>query len=94
MKQVILNVTETLRYTREVKVEIPEQMTESELNNALDAAQRGEYMSEFVYVLERKGLKLIEPVDEDMSSPDWSEIECDDYKFVENEDGKENRDES
>ncbi|MBY0054111.1 hypothetical protein H7K32_21090 [Brevibacillus agri] len=91
MKQVILKVTETLSYGREVKVEIPDEMTETELNNVLDAALRGEYMSDFIYILERKGLKLIGQVDEDMSSPDHAEIECDEYEFVEEE---ENHDES
>ncbi|TRY23656.1 hypothetical protein FOI68_20530 [Brevibacillus sp. LEMMJ03] len=91
MKQVILKVTETLSYGREVKVEIPDEMTEAELNNVLDAAQREEFMSDFIYFLERKGLKLIGPVDEDMDSPDHAEIECDEYEFVEEE---ENRDAS
>ncbi|GMA52589.1 hypothetical protein GCM10025857_40050 [Alicyclobacillus contaminans] len=82
MPKVTLSFVETLRYTRKVQVRIPPGMTESQLETALGAAERSsDSVESFLRELKDWGVKAIEPVDDDLSSPDDQEVECDDYEF-------------
>lgn len=82
MRRVKLSVEEQLRYHRDVAVEIPDEMTEAELENALDQAQRGETLDDFVLRLRAFGIQCSGGYDTDLSSPYHSEVECDEYEFL------------
>lgn len=88
MKKVVLKIQETLKYNREVPILIPDEMTEKEFNRILDNAQRGaESVDDIVYHLKHSGagIKQTEPYDTDLDSPDYEEVECDDYEFIDDE---------
>jgi hypothetical protein len=82
MKKVKLNVLETLKYQREIEIAIPDDMTEGELNEILNRAQRGSDLDEFLHRLEGNGISF-GVYDDDLSSPYGMEVECDDYTFIE-----------
>lgn len=84
MKKVILQIEETLRYQREVPVMIPDDMDKDALNSALDKAQTyADSVSDILNVLRvRFGIAQQDPYDDSFYSPDWSEAECNDYRFV------------
>lgn len=87
MKKVTLKVDEILKYTREVVIEVPDDMTEEDLNNALDEAQRrADCVEDFVSRLTRNSeIVAKEPWDDSTDSPDSVEVECDDYEWGEEE---------
>lgn len=82
MKKVRLDVEEKLRYRREVEVYIPDDMDDSDLEDALDAAvNRSESLDDFIRLLEREGIRC-DGYDDSLDSPSYMEIECDDYDFI------------
>lgn len=52
MKKVKLEVEEKLTYRRDIIVEIPDGMDESGLERALNRAERGEFLDDFLHTLE------------------------------------------
>ena len=86
MKKVSLDVEEKLHYRRRVVVLVPDNMSDEHLENVLDEAQREDSVSEFVYALKRHGIECPDGYDDDLSSPNYSEVECDYYEFLD-EDG-------
>lgn len=95
MRKVKLMVTETLKYEREIIVEVPDDVCETKLEGLLDVADRAGYadgVDGFVRALERRGVQNPDGYDTDLSSPSSYEAECDDYEFLDDrpeEDGNE-----
>jgi len=89
MRKVKLSVREKLEYLREVVVYLPDDMSERDLENELDEAQRGGDigLSDFVYTLRNAGIALAEPLDDDMDCPNFMEIECHEYDFLDDDEG-------
>lgn len=85
MKQVKLTIAETLKYEREVTVVIPDEMTEAELEDVLNYAERnGGYdgVDGIVYELKKRGITNPDGFDRDLDCPDWVEAECYDYEIL------------
>lgn len=85
MKKVKLLITETLKYNREVIVEVPDLMEKSDIEDALDNAERNagfEGVDGFVHTLKKQGITNPDGVDKDLESPNSVEAECYDYKFL------------
>ncbi|MGF9913712.1 hypothetical protein ABEX47_03255 [Paenibacillus ehimensis] len=83
MQKVILNFTETLKYSRVVTVLLPDGMTEKQLNESIDRAlTRSANVDDVVSVLQKYNITLAEPYDSSLDSPDDTEVDCDDYDFV------------
>lgn len=80
MKKVTLQVQETLKYTREIEIEIPDEMTEEELQEHLNLMEKDEYLADAVYVLKDEGITVLQ-YDDDLSSPDSGEVEVTDFEF-------------
>jgi hypothetical protein len=84
MKKYAITVTETLEYTRNLTVEVPDELDDETFNELLDDVEgRVEGASEIPYVLARRGIKTIDNPSNDFSSPRSSEIEIDDCSPVE-----------
>jgi predicted nucleotidyltransferase len=85
MKKVRLNIQETLKYQREMVIEIPDDMSESTLNGFLDRAQRkAQAAIDISYILEdfSDEINTVEQPDESTDSPWDTEIEIDDFDFI------------
>lgn len=84
MKEVMLKITETHRYEREVPVEIPDDWNEDTLNKALsEAEERANSADDIIAVLKRKyDCTSSGNYDKSLDCPDYSEAECEDYDFV------------
>lgn len=84
MKKVKLFVTEELKYRREIIADVPDSMSDESLERALDKAQGGaESADDFAALLKRSGIVISESWDDSMDSPDFGEVECDDYTWIE-----------
>lgn len=84
MKKVIVTITEKLEYNREIIVGVPDDMTEEQFGKLLDQVQHGlDHAEDVACGLNRlnKDIKIIEQVDNDLSSPDDVEVEIFDYDF-------------
>lgn len=85
MKKVKLTIEETLKYEREVIIEVPDEMTNSEIESELDYAERNggrEGAEGIVYSLRRRGMENPDGFDQDLYSPDSSEAEILDYEII------------
>jgi hypothetical protein len=85
MKKVKLNIQETLKYQREMIIEVPDDMTDGKLNQYLDIAQRKSQAAiDIGYILEDLDdeINIIENPDEDMDSPWDSDIMIDDFDYI------------
>lgn len=84
MKKVKLVVRETLKYNREIIVEVPDDMTDAQIENALNEAER-EWggVDEFVHALRKHGIQNPDGFNSDLDSPDDVESECEDYEVLE-----------
>jgi hypothetical protein len=84
MKKVKLVVSEILKYNRKIIVEVPDNMTDAEIENALNEAER-EFggADEFVHALKKHGIQNHEGFNSDLDSPDEIESECEDYEVLE-----------
>lgn len=83
MRKAKLIVEETVKYQREIKVSVPDEMSDTDLERALSLAEREDRMDDFLLELERYGVVLEEPYDDDLNSPDQFEVECLEYDFLE-----------
>ncbi|MDP4087360.1 MAG: hypothetical protein Q8934_22610 [Bacillota bacterium] len=85
MRKVRLSIQETLKYQRDMIIEIPDDMSESTLNSFLDKAQRkAQAAIDVGYILEdfNDEINVIEQPDESTDSPCDTEIEIDDFDFI------------
>ncbi|OMF32345.1 hypothetical protein [Paenibacillus peoriae] len=83
MKKVLLTVMETLKYEREIEVEIPDEMTDEQLNRALSKAeQHFGGVDEFIYALKPHGITNPKGFDQSTDSPEYMEAECTDYDRI------------
>jgi hypothetical protein len=85
MKKVKLTIEETLKYEREVIIEIPDEMTNGEIESELDYAERNggrEGIEGIVYSLRRRGMENPDGFDMDTSSPDSIDAEILDYEVI------------
>jgi hypothetical protein len=80
MKKVTIEVQETLKYNREIECEIPDEMTETELDSLLGKMERDEFLGDAIYVLKRAGIEVGE-YDEDLDSPSYGEVEVLEFNF-------------
>jgi hypothetical protein len=63
-------------------VNVPDEMDDKEIERILNKAEKEEYLSDFMYVLDANGIENPEGYDDDLSSPCYSEIECEEYDLV------------
>jgi predicted nucleotidyltransferase len=85
MKKVRISIQETLKFQREMVIEIPDDMPEDKLNNFLDKAQKkAQSAIDVSYILEdfSDEINVIENPDESCDSPWDSEIEIDDFDYI------------
>ncbi|MCC3380714.1 hypothetical protein ACFQ5D_10820 [Paenibacillus farraposensis] len=83
MKKVLLTVMETLKYEREIVVEIPDEMTDEQLEKALNKAEQNfGGVSDFLYDLKPYGITNSSGFDESTDSPADMEAECTDYERI------------
>lgn len=85
MKKVKLTIEETLKYEREVIIEVPDEMTNGEIESELDYAERNagrDGLDGIVYTLRRRGMENPDGFDQDLSSPDSVEAEILDYEVM------------
>lgn len=83
MKKYKLSIEETLKYNREMIIEVPDEMSESEFNKILDKVQRKtESADDISYALEKLNIEVIQDVDSDLSSPSYQEIEIEEYDYI------------
>ncbi|MEC1177639.1 hypothetical protein P9B03_04010 [Metasolibacillus meyeri] len=78
MKKVTIEFIETLSYNREIIIEVPNDVTERELDKFLNAVERGaDYAGDVPFLLAKhiQGAVIVDPPCEDLDSPDRSEIE-------------------
>lgn len=87
MKKVRLEVEETLSYRREIDVLVNDDMDEDELENILSKSERSaESLDEFIWNLRDYGVTC-DGYDDSLDSPDSVEIECDQYDFIDEDEG-------
>lgn len=85
MNKVKLVVIETLKYEREIIVEVPEGISEIKLSGMLDAAERAgqlDGVDGFVGALKRRGIVVSGGYDTDLDSPSSVEAECFNYEIL------------
>lgn len=86
MKKVKLEIEEKLVYRRTIEVNVPDDMTDSEIERVLNKAEKEEYLSDFMYVLDANSMEAPDGYDDSLDSPWVSEIECVEYQLVKEED--------
>lgn len=82
MKKVRLEVEEKLVYLRTIEVNVPDDMTDSEIEKLLNKAEKEEYLSDFMYVLDANNMEAPNGYDDDLSSPFESEVQCFEYEVL------------
>jgi hypothetical protein len=82
MKRIALEVEEVLTYRRKIYVNVPDEMEDSEIERILTKAEKEEYLSEFMYILDANLMETTDGYDDDLSSPWSSEVECTEYYQV------------
>lgn len=83
-----LSITEKLSYTRIVDVELPEEMTEAELEDLLEDADRSFFIqsaSDYIRKLQDSGIRPLDCVDDSLDSPDDVEVECETYEPIDDD---------
>lgn len=80
MKKVTVEVMETLKYKREIEIEVPDEMTEQQLEFLFSKMERDEFLIDAVYVLKEAGIK-VGRYDDDLDSPDYGEVEVIEFNF-------------
>lgn len=77
-------IEERLRYNREIDVEIPDEMTDRELEDLFDECERyrADNVDDVVRFLGKNGIKLIGQVDNDMDCPDSMSVEITEYDIA------------
>lgn len=81
MRRIEIRVTEKLRYTRSVLVDVAEGFTDTDLEKLLDKAERhsGTVDDVTIILTDDPRVKLAERPDNDYDSPDYTEVEIDEY---------------
>jgi hypothetical protein len=85
MKKVKISIQEILRYERKAIIEIPNDMSEDELNNIFNIAQRrADSAEDITYIIDAldDDIRILEHPDGDLSSPWDSEIEIDEFDYI------------
>lgn len=84
MKKAKIWIEERLRYNREIDVEIPDEMTERELEDLFNECERysADNVDDVVRFLGKNGINLIGQVDNDMDCPDSMSIEITEYDIA------------
>jgi hypothetical protein len=85
MRKAKIEVEEKLVYRRTIYVNVPDDMSDSEIERILTRAEKEEFLSDFMYVLDANGIVAPDGFDDDLSSPWDSEVECLEYEFVNSE---------
>lgn len=86
MKHATIVVQEKFTYTREIEIEVPDEMSERDFERLLTyVEQRSQSAGDLVHELRRRGIEQNEPWDDDMRSPDEVEVECTEYDFPEDQ---------
>ncbi|MGG3873207.1 hypothetical protein [Brevibacillus laterosporus] len=84
MRKVRLTIEETLRYTRDMVIEIPDDMGVKGLGNLLNRTENNADSAEdFQEILKQQGVNVLKGPDSFMDSPDRQEVECVDYREIE-----------
>lgn len=79
-----IKVQETVKFDRELHFQAPNGITEDELDDILNEADRNaQTIEDYADILERHGLEVNQDYDREYDSPTDSELECDDYEFGE-----------
>jgi hypothetical protein len=90
VKKVTLSIMETLKYQREMIIEVPDEMLEAELNGILDEVQRrAQHVDDIASLIQEcvSDIKIIETPDSSTNSPYDTEIEIDDM-YIDEEEAK------
>lgn len=84
MKKVKITIEEKFRYNREIDVEVPDEMTDSDLEKLFDDCERyhADNADDVVRFLVRKGIVLAGNIDTDMDCPDEMSVEITEYDVV------------
>ncbi len=84
MKKYRIELSEQLTYRREFVIEVPDDVTDGELDHALDRAQHEEFAEDTSYKVVQTilGSKIVEYVDNSLSSPLSGEVEIDSFELV------------
>lgn len=87
MKKVELTINETLKYERKMEIEIPDKMTEDELNQLLNnvESKHPEGASDVSIIIQRlnKDIKITSYSSETYQSPYSSDVEIEDFEIIE-----------
>lgn len=78
MKKINLSLEETFKYRREVVIELPDTITEKELERLISKAEReSELASDVPHMIKRINpeVVIVEYVDDDMDCPNDMEVE-------------------
>lgn len=89
MKKIKLEIEETLRYDRSMIIEVPESISEDELDTILDRAERAFGSQDVSNILSRAGIKVLNEPDSDPSSPKTVELEITDITEMDDEEDAE-----
>lgn len=85
MKTVKLSLEETLKYRREIVIEVPDSMTEKELEQLLnETTRKSEQSADVPYDIKKINPEVVitEFPDSDLDSPDRMEVEINDWEIV------------
>lgn len=84
MAKFVLNLTETVKYSREIEIEMSDELTEDDLEVILEDIERGYIYTfdDYANELTQRDIKVID-YDDSYDSPTDVEIECDDYEIKE-----------
>jgi hypothetical protein len=85
MKRVRLSIQETLKFQRGMIIKVPDDMTEDKLNNILDKVQRkAQAASDIPFIIQdlNDDIEIATTPDESVDSPWDTEIEIDDFDYV------------
>ena len=80
MKKYEIQIREQLTYRKQAIVEVPDTMTDSEFERVLDSLERSaDSSNDMRFVADRYGVKVVINNPDDWSSPDYSEVEIEEY---------------
>ncbi|OAS19277.1 hypothetical protein [Paenibacillus oryzisoli] len=74
MKKVTLEVEEILKYTREIEIHVPDDMSEDVLEILMNRMESKESLDDALRVLKKADIKISE-YDDSLDSPDSMEVE-------------------
>lgn len=74
MKKVTMEIVETLKFRREITLEIPDEMTEEELEKLCVKMERNDHISDAIHDLKEAGAQ-VNDYDTDYDSPEFGDVE-------------------